>query len=315
MDWDVAHDVHNDGQTMKMLKFLLHEFYSGINLKMDQILDKIEKQQEDNKLLQEKVKRLTEEVEKHTKEITEINIKQQTKTYSTALKENIKIPTETTETHKVLNTAIHDRGIRRNNIIISGLKIGLEDPLIFIQAFLSARFNTRPDCVLAVQKLKSTNDERYLTTMKSAWEAQIVYSRRLQVLRNDNIYISEDLTAHEARIFFHSRQLKKKGVIHTTWTKEGKVYIRKSVTTEPEEYTEKHPLYTADGTIRPIQDTEQETQTSKSESSLDRLKNLNSTVEPNVNNQNKIFNTAGETIPMKRTTRKNTQDQQKNGNN
>ena len=67
------------------------------------------------------------------------------------------------------------------------------------------------------------------------------------------------------------------------------------------------------GTI--IQDTEHETQTSKSESSLKKLKYLNSTVEQNVNNQNKIFNTAGETVPMKRNTRKNTQDKQKNGNN
>ena len=35
-------------------------------------------------------------------------------------------------------------------------------------------------------------------------------------------------------------------------------------------------------------------------SSLNRLKYLNSTVEQNVNNQNKIFNTVGETVPMKR---------------
>ena len=69
------------------------------------------------------------------------------------------------------------------------------------------------------------------------------------------------------------------------------------------------------GTQLIIQDTEQETQTSKSESSLNRLKYLNSTIEQNVNGQNKMFNTAGETVTMKRFTRKNTQDQQKNGNN
>ena len=64
-----------------------------------------------------------------------------------------------------------------------------------------------------------------------------------------------------------------------------------------------------------IQDKEQETRTSRSESSLNRLKYLNSTPEQNVNSQNKNFNTAGQTAHMKRITRKNTQDQQKNGHN
>ena len=93
---------------------------------------------------------------------------------------------------------------------------------------------------MAVQKIKSTtptNPEqhtsvglpsRYLITMKSYWHTQQVYKTRLKNLKNENIFISEDLTIAESRLFFKTRQLKKAGKIHTTWTSEGKVFIRLS---------------------------------------------------------------------------------------
>ena len=111
-----------------------------------------------------------------------------------------------------------DRRIRRNNLIITGIELGSEDPKAFLQGFIAARFSTRSDGILAVQKISSPNEPstnrgqdaptlptaappRYLITMKSCWEAQLIYSQRLQVLKNEQIYISEDLTPAESRLF------------------------------------------------------------------------------------------------------------------
>jgi hypothetical protein len=240
-------NVANSEEFKHFLALLVQEINASMNEKLDQILDKINKQQEQNILLQDKVRKLSEEVERNKKEITEIKNQKKSNSYSAAVSSQTYLPETTTATKTTTNvTPQNDRGIRRNNLIITGLEIGSEDPFIFIQGFLSARFSIRPDCVLAVQKLKSSNEEKYLTTMKSAWEAQLIYSRRLQVLKNEKIFISEDLTALEARIFFLARQLKKAGAIHTTWTKDGKVFVRRSFSAEAEEFKEGHPLLSTD---------------------------------------------------------------------
>jgi hypothetical protein len=154
---------------------------------------------------------------------------------------------------------LSDRGTRRNNLIITGIELGSEDPKAFLQGFIAARFSTRSDGILAVQKISSPNEPstsrgqdaptlptaappRYLITMKSCWEAQLIYSQRLQVLKNEQIYISEDLTPAESRLFYKARQLKKANIIHSTWTKEGQILFRKTYTQDPEELKEDNPL-------------------------------------------------------------------------
>ena len=147
-----------------------------------------------------------------------------------------------------------DRGIRRNNLIISGIDVGSEDPKIFISAFLTAHFSIREDSLLAVQRINtrgrhSENETaaaappgRYLLTFKSFWDSNQIYNQRLQKLRNQNIFISEDLSPSESSLFFKARQLRKANIILSTWTKDGKTFVRKDIGDEPIELSSEHPL-------------------------------------------------------------------------
>ena len=74
------------------------------------------------------------------------------------------------------------------------------------------------------------------------WDAQLIYSQRVRQLKDKNIYISEDLTMAESNLFYKARQLKKKKIIHSTWTKEGKIYVRQKAEDEPIESNNDHPL-------------------------------------------------------------------------
>jgi len=239
------------------LAVLVQELKGSVTSRIDQILEKLEKGQEENKRLHDSVQKLSLEVEKHSKQIEELRSMSIASTNSAINSQEQKNTTFSTQDQTQRNTNIsqNDRGIRRNNIIITGIEVGNNDPRIFLQAFISARFATRPDGVLAVQRILSKNDQssnsspRYLVTMKSALESQLIYNQRLQVLRDEKIYISEDLTAAESRLFYKARQLKKMNLIHSTWTKEGKTYIRKAIFLEPEEFHEGHSLLQTSNTI------------------------------------------------------------------
>ena len=46
----------------------------------------------------------------------------------------------------------------------------------------------------------------------------------------------------ESNLFYKARQLKRKKIIHSTWTKEGKIYVRQKIEDEPIELNNDHPL-------------------------------------------------------------------------
>ena len=257
---------------LQLLTTLVQELKESVSGRLNQVLEKLEKYQDDHKELQNTVENLKNELHTQKQELTALkqHYQQNNKPLPAAIKQN---HTPTTDTHTI------DRGIKRNNLIITGIDIGSTDPLIFIQAFISARFSTRSDCILAVQKIGSNarnqtaaqeQTPRYLITMKSYWDAQIIYNRRLQVLRNENIYISEDLSIAESKLFFKARQLKKTQLIYTTWTKEGRIYIRRTSSSDPEELKEDHPLLntttkTAVKSVEPIAQTNPKKSTSTSQ--------------------------------------------------
>jgi hypothetical protein len=122
---------------------------------------------------------------------------------------------------------------------------------------LTTFFHIKPDGLLAVQHINTrgqngaeNNGEtrttastpRYLITLKSVWDAQFIYSQRLQKLKNQNVFISEDLNPSESNIFYKARQLKKAGIVHTVWTKDGKTYFRKEYGQEALEFYPGHPI-------------------------------------------------------------------------
>ena len=76
----------NTGEDLsEFFKCLIQELRSIIDNKMDMILEKMNKQQEENILLHQKVRKLTEEMQKHTDEITELKRQTQSKSYSSAV--------------------------------------------------------------------------------------------------------------------------------------------------------------------------------------------------------------------------------------
>jgi len=87
----------------------------------------------------------------------------------------------------------------------------------------------------AVQKIGEATEgtlseemDRFLVTFNSVWEAKSIYKDRFIGLRNTKIFLSEDLTKEEAYTFFLARQLRKKQLIHTTWTENGDTFIIES---------------------------------------------------------------------------------------
>ena len=89
-------------------------------------------------------------MDKHTKELTELR-SQITLTKSPP---HLQAPVVNNQPLTSQNNVMpSDRGIRRNNLIITGIELGSEDPKIFLQGFIAARFSTRSDGILAVQKI------------------------------------------------------------------------------------------------------------------------------------------------------------------
>lgn len=236
-----ARQNNNEMHSLVQLMTLLMQELRGTlntNPKIDLILEKLEVQHEEYKKLQDRIDKLSIQVEQHSKALNELQNMNLSKSTSQV--------TSSPQTHQNISTL--DRGIRKNNLIITGLEIGSEDPKIFIQAFLSARFPTvHPDGLLAAQKIGTTVKQieapsRYLITLKSYWDAQLIYNQRLKALRNDNIYISEDLTPSETRLFYKARQLKKAQIIYTTWTKDGRTFFKRNENDSPEELNERDPI-------------------------------------------------------------------------
>ena len=132
------------------LTVLISELKESVTSQIDQVLEKIEKHQEENKKLHDTIQTLSTEVDKHTKELTELR-SQITLTKSPP---HLQAPVVNNQPLTSQNNVMpSDRGIRRNNLIITGIELGSEDPKIFLQGFIAARFSTRSDGILAVQKI------------------------------------------------------------------------------------------------------------------------------------------------------------------
>ena len=224
---------------LQLLTVLVQELKSSLSSRMDQIINKIEKIEESRLHNEKYIQKLASDLQKQQQELTAL------KNYCQQIPKNT--PTTSTTTVPVQQSP-PERGIRRNNLIITGIDIGEQDPNIFISNFLTAHFAIKQDALLAIQKLSTNSDtintkgEKFLITLKSVWDAQIIYNQRLQKLRNLGIYISEDLTPTQASLFYKARQLKKAKFINTTWTKEGRVFAKRGVGQEPFEITDEHPL-------------------------------------------------------------------------
>lgn len=237
---------------------LVQEFKTSVTSRIDLVLKKIETYEENNRNMKDAICKLSTEVDRHSKELAELrNLCQQcmTKTYSQTIGSDTSHTVSSSYQYNPPQRN-QERGIKRNNIIIAGLDIGAQDPKIFFENFLTAHFPAiKHQGILAIQQLptpKRKNDEdsneseamqKYLVTMKSCWDAQLIYSQRVKQLKNKNIYISEDLTSAESNLFYKARQLKKNKIVHSTWTKDGKTFVRRTIGDDPIELNIEHPLF------------------------------------------------------------------------
>ena len=57
---------------VQLLTVLISELKESVTSRIDQVLEKIEKHQEENKKLHDTIQTLSTEVDKHTKELTEL---------------------------------------------------------------------------------------------------------------------------------------------------------------------------------------------------------------------------------------------------
>lgn len=223
---------------LQLLSALVNELKVSLTSRIDTLLEKIQKNEEDNKLMKNLITQTTEQVENNTKEIKEIKLKMEEQCLKNTQQTQPINPIQTTQ-----NTT-KERGIRRNNLIITGLNITDEDTKTALENFLKIHFPGVKSEILAVQTINSrgTDSPRYLFTLKSCWDAQLIYNQRVMNLKDHKIYISEDLTVNESRLFYKARQLRKDKLIHSTWTKEGKTYIKLAIGKEPRELNEDDPL-------------------------------------------------------------------------
>lgn len=234
------HDV------MQLLTVLLHDFKVSVSQQIETLLEKIESYEIKRHHTEEAISKISLDLQKQQQEIAQLKMRYQqfpnTAVNPILPKSGLNQATHLniTENHSIQFSS--ERGIRRNNIILTGLEAEGYDPKIVIENFLSTHFLTRNDAVLAVQKLNSSTSTRYLVTLKSVWDAQSIYSQRVQKLRNKNIYISEDLNQKEASLFYKARCLKKGNFIQSTWTKDGRTFIRESDTQDAVELHLSHPL-------------------------------------------------------------------------
>ena len=310
----------------QLIRLLITEIRETFNTKINILNEKIDMKTEENEYLRNENKKLQQIIMEQTEKIASLTNR------TTNINDNI----AKTTTHNEQENK--QRSLKAHNLIITSTE-NIDDPKQFIEEMFLDKFRRKP-LITKIQPLDKQNQEsdkdapqtnKFLVTLNSVWDARAIYKQRVQSLKNTGIYIGEDLDKEESHLFFLARQLKKHQIIHNTWTENGDTLIMEKHSSSPRKIERNDPILDQVKTVKSnrlisnaeqnhgtqliIQDTEQETQTSKSESSLNRLKYLNSTNEQNVNGQNKMFNTAGETVTMKRITRKNTQDQQKNGNN
>lgn len=262
--WPVAKaSMANNDALIKLLTVLVQEFKTSLSSQIDKVLGKIEQFEESRKTTDKIIYKLSNDLQKQQQELSDlksfchqnmIHIPVQQTSTNTCAQPNNMITTNTQTRHSP------ERGIRRNNLIITGIDTTGQDPKIIISNFLLTHFSTKQDALLAVQQINTRSQNgttstrgpetsaapplnRFLVTFKSVWDAQSVYNQRLQKLKNFDVFISEDLNPIEASLFYKARQLKKANKIHTTWTKDGKVFVRQEFGQEPIELYTGHPLF------------------------------------------------------------------------
>ncbi len=119
---------------------------------------------------------------------------------------------------------VQDKHYRSNNLKVTGLTGNIDEK--------KEKFIT-----IAKDKLSVDIEQTEITPMRmpregpvifrliNAWKRVLCYNRRSK-LKGSNLYISEDLTQEQSKIFYQARQLRTVGKIFDPWTRNGTTMIR-----------------------------------------------------------------------------------------
>lgn len=232
----------DNGDLTALITFLITEIRDTLNAKIDILNERISMQNDENKRLRgenDKLKDVVNEQEKLINELKTCSLTQNMRTQTT------QPPTSFPTT--VIPDTQKSRGLKAHNLIFTCASTDIEntDPKVFIEQILIEKFGRKPK-INAVSKIDNRGQQPSIVTMDtrqqetsgatssqsklivqfhSIWDVKSLLKDKIKALRESGIYISEDLYKEEAHLFYLARNLRKKNIIHTTYTEDGLIYI------------------------------------------------------------------------------------------
>jgi len=127
---------------------------------------------------------------------------------------------------------------RGTNLIIKGL-LKTDNPKETIAQILSTKLDTdiskddiKYTVIINNRQATKQDTESYKICFFDRKKRDIIYSKRMQ-LKQTNIYISEDLTMARSKLAYDSRVYCKTMKGSSTWTIDGKVYLKDDIDARP----------------------------------------------------------------------------------
>ena len=134
---------------------------------------------------------------------------------------------------------------RKNNIEIQGIPSQISDEKLeekVIEVFSAMNIaitkNNVEDCHRLGKSSKSTtvqfvNREHCYAILSKKCETSKIYKSKLSFESNVKLYVSENLTPYNQHLAWKCRELKRSGVIHSSWSSKGIIKLRCTANEHP----------------------------------------------------------------------------------
>ncbi len=129
---------------------------------------------------------------------------------------------------------------KERNVVIFGIPeteadLSVKDELIHLSNNVLGLQNIKPADIEETYRLGKSNADskprKLLVKFRSKQKRNEFYNRRKKTPIsedvNTNVYINEDLTLHRSKLFYDARRLAKQKRLHSAWTQNGNIMVRK----------------------------------------------------------------------------------------
>ena len=205
-------------------------FQNLLQLIQKPLLDKIERIEEKNNEILQRLKQL----ENTTQNLSE-KIKNQVVSVTSS-------NNHTGSIHTQMQTE------KRQNLIVTGLPEENEENLKRkITQLFHEKFEKQEIAFDCERLGKKTENHDTSTPAKprpikikfnNIWDKRNIYMNRIKKLQNSGIFINEDLMQDKAKLAYEARILRRKRIIHSVFTQDGNVYFRRTQESEATEFNE-----------------------------------------------------------------------------